>query len=54
MYADIECMLTEERGFVPNLLCYRGEWQSTITTIRDEDCLDGKNCVDTFINHLID
>ena len=48
VYADIECMLTEERGFVPNLLCYRGEWQSNITTIR------GEGCVDTFLNHLHD
>ena len=48
MYADIECMLTEERGFIPNLLCYRGEWQSSITTIQ------GEGCVDTFLNHLDD
>ena len=48
MYADIECMLTEERGFVPNLLCYRGEWQSDITTLRGDDC------VDFFIDHLDD
>ena len=48
MYADIECMLTEVRGFIPNLLCYRGEWQSTITTIQ------GEGCVDTFLNHLDD
>ena len=47
MYADIECMLTEERGFVPNLLCYRGEWQTDIITIK------GDGCVDTF-NHLQD
>lgn len=40
-------MLTEERGFVPNLLCYI-EWQSDITTISDEDC------VDRFIAHLQD
>ena len=48
MYADIECLLTEDRGFVPNLLCYRGEWQSEITTLRGEDC------VDFFIGHLDD
>ena len=48
IYADIECLLTEERGFIPNLLCYRGEWQSTITTIRSE------GCVDIFLNHLDD
>ena len=48
MYADIECMLTEDRGFIPNLLCHRGEWQSDITTIK------GEGCVDTFLNHLHD
>ena len=48
MYADIECLLTEDRGFVPNLLCYRGEWQRDITTLRGEDC------VDFFIGHLDD
>ena len=54
VYADIECLLTEERGFHPNLLCYRGEWQSEITAIRDEDCLEGENCVDRFLKHLDD
>ena len=54
IYADIECLLTEERGFHPNLLCYRGEWQSTITVIRDDDCLEGENCVDRFLKHLQD
>ena len=48
IYADIECLLTKERGFHPNLLCYRGEWQTTITTIRGDDC------VDIFLNHLDD
>ena len=48
MYADIECLLTADRGFVPNLLCYRGEWQSDITVLRGEDC------VDFFISHLDD
>ena len=47
-YADIDCLLTEDRGFVPNLLCYRGEWQRDITTLRGEDC------VDFFISHLDD
>ena len=54
IYADIECLLTEERGFHPNLLCYRGKWQSTITTIHPEDCLEGENCVDRFLYHLDD
>ena len=54
MYADIECLLTEERGFIPNLLCYRGEWQSEIPTIKSEECLEGENCVDRFLNHLED
>ena len=48
MYADIECLLTPDRGFIPNLLCYRGEWQSDITVLRGEDC------VDFFIAHLDD
>ena len=48
LYADIECLLTEDRGFVPNLLCYRGEWQRDITVLRGEDC------VDFFISHLDD
>ena len=48
VYADIECMLTEERGFVPNLLCYRVQDQTDITTLR------GDNCVDFFIAHLDD
>ena len=48
IYADIECLLTTDRGFVPNLLCYRGEWQSDITVLRGEDC------VDFFISHLDD
>ena len=48
IYADIECMLTEERGFVPNLLCYIKEDESDITTI------EGEGCVDTFLNHLDD
>ena len=48
IYADIECLLTDDRGFVPNLLCYRGEWQEDITVLRGEDC------VDWFIAHLDD
>ena len=48
VYADIECLLTADRGFIPNLLCYRGEWQSDITVLRGEDC------VDFFISHLDD
>ena len=48
MYADIECLLTPDRGFIPNLLCYRGEWESDITVLRGEDC------VDFFISHLDD
>ena len=54
IYADIECLLTEERGFHPILLCYRGEWQSDTTVIRDQDCLEGENCVDRFLDHLDD
>ena len=48
VYADIECLLTPDRGFVPNLLCYRGEWQTDITVLRGEDC------VDFFLAHLDD
>ena len=48
VYADIECMLTEERGFILNLLCYRMQDQANITTLRGEDC------VDFFIAHLDD
>ena len=48
VYADIECLLTADRGFVPNLLCYRGEWQQDMTVLRGEDC------VDWFIAHLDD
>ena len=48
VYADIECLLTDDRGFVPSLLCYRGEWQGDITVLRGEDC------VDFFIAHLDD
>ena len=48
VYADIECLLTDERGFVPNLVCYRGEWQEDMTVLRGEDC------VDWFIAHLDD
>ena len=40
VYADIECLLTEERGFVPNLLCYRAQDQGEFTTHRGEDCVD--------------
>ena len=48
VYADIECLLTEERGFIPNLLCYRVQDQRDITTLRGEDC------VELFLNHLND
>ena len=48
VYADIECLLTADRGFTPNLLCYRGEWQTDITVLRGEDC------VDWFLAHLDD
>ena len=40
VYADIECMLTEERGFIPNLLCYRMQDQADFTTHRGEDCVE--------------
>ena len=48
VFADIECMLTEERGFIPNLLCYRMQDQLDITT------LEGDGCVETFLHHLDD
>ena len=48
VYADIECLLTADRGFTPNLLCYRGEWQTDMTVLR------GEECVDWFISHLDD
>ena len=48
IYVDIECLLTDQRGFVPNLVCYRGEWEEDITVLRGEDC------VDWFIAHLDD
>ena len=48
VYADIECLLTEERGFIPNLLCYRAQDQTEFTVLRGEDC------VDMFIGHLDD
>ena len=48
IYADIECMLTEENGFVPNLLCYRAQDQAEITVHR------GKECVDVFLRDLND
>ena len=40
VYADIECLITEENGFVPNLLCYRAEDQEEITVHRGEECVD--------------
>ena len=46
VYADIECMLTEERGFIPNLLCYRAQDQVDITT------LSGVDCVEVFLRDL--
>ena len=55
IYADIECWLTADRGFHPNLLCYRGEWQSDITVIHPNDCdEDDENVVDRFLLHLDD
>ena len=48
VYADIEGMLTEERGFIPNLLCYKVQDQLNVTTLRGDDC------VDLFIAHLDD
>ena len=48
VYADIECLLTEERGFVPTLLCYRHQDQTAITTLRGDDC------VKWFLRHLDD
>ena len=40
VYADIECLVTEENGFVPNLLCYRAQDQTEITVHRGEECVD--------------
>ena len=40
VYADIECLLTEERRFIPNLLCYRMQDQVDITTHRGVDCVE--------------
>ena len=54
LYADIETMTDAERGFHPTLLCYRGEWQSDITTLRQRDCDDNVNVVDVFLQHLDD
>ena len=48
IYADIECMLTEERGFIPNLLCYRVQEENRTITLRGEDC------VEFFLHHLDD
>ena len=39
VYADIECMLTDDRGFIPHLLCYRHQDQQHITTLQGEDCI---------------
>ena len=54
VYADIETMTDADRGFHPTLLCYRGEWQDTITTLRHRDCDDNTDVVDVFIQHLDD
>ena len=54
VYADIECLTDDERGFYPTLLCYQGEWQQTVTTLRDRDCDDGKTVVDVFLDHMTD
>ena len=54
VYADIECLTDDERGFYPTLLCYQGEWQQTVTTLRDRDCDDGKTVVDVFLDHMMD
>ena len=54
VYADIETMTDADRGFHPTLLCYRGEWQDTITTLRHRDCEDNANVVDVFLQHLDD
>ena len=54
VYADIEALTDADRGFHPTLLCYRGEWQTDITTLRQRDCVRGTNVVDVFIQHLDD
>ena len=48
VYADIECMLTDDRGFTPQLLCYRHQDQQHITTLQGEDCIKW------FMRHLDD
>ena len=48
VYADIEAMLTEERGFVATLLCYRHQNQTDIITIKEEDCIE------RFLQHMDD
>ena len=54
VYADIECLTDENRGFYPTLLCYQGEWQPTVTTLRDSDCNEDETVVDVFLDHLTD
>ena len=54
VYADIECLTDEDRGFYPTLLCYQGEWQPTVTTLRDSDCNEDETVVDVFLDHLTD
>ena len=48
VYADIECMLTDDRGFTPQLLCYRHQDQQEIVTLQGDDC------VRRFLWHLQD
>ena len=40
VYADIEAMLIEDRGFTAQLLCYRHQDQSEITTLQGDDCIE--------------
>ena len=54
VYADIEALTDADRGFHPTLLCYRGEWQNDITTLRQQDCVPGTNVVDVFLQHMDD
>ena len=48
VYADIEAMQTEDRGFTAHLLCYRHQDQRDIVTLKGEDCCE------RFLQHLDD
>ena len=48
VYADIEAMQMEDRGFMANLLCYRHQDQRDVVTLKGEDC------VERFLQHMGD